>query len=140
MNPEFKKLLTAHGVRFFSADELFYRGDSNGRLNLNTDPPKNLWKNIFPTVVIADQAREIYGHPIRINSAYRSPKYNKAVGGSSASTHMQFQALDLGCKEPHRLYTILIELRRAGLFKGGIGIYHSFVHLDTRGHNATWRG
>ena len=26
------------------------------------------------------------------------------------------------------------------LFQGGIGLYKTFIHLDTRGYNNTWRG
>lgn len=33
--------------------------------------------------------------PIRISSGYRSPKLNKAIGGSSRSQHCKGQALDL---------------------------------------------
>jgi uncharacterized protein YcbK (DUF882 family) len=137
---ELQRMLTAYGVKFFSAREFFYRGDSDHRLKLNTDPPRRLLRNILPTAVVADQARLIYGLPIRITSCYRAPAYNKAIKGSSASTHMQFQAVDLQCKDPGRLYQILLALRQAGEFRGGLGLYHSFVHLDTRGHNATWRG
>jgi len=32
------------------------------------------------------------------------------------------------------------ELREEGFFRGGIGTYTSFVHIDTRGRNATWEG
>ena len=39
--------------------------------------------------------RDWCGHPIRINSMYRSEELNKAVGGSKTSHHAFGQALDL---------------------------------------------
>jgi len=39
--------------------------------------------------------RDWCGHPIRINSMYRSEELNKAVGGSKTSQHAFGQALDL---------------------------------------------
>ena len=43
---------------------------------------------------------------------------------------------------PQRVYDRLLEWRKAGKFTDGLGIYPSsgFVHIDTRGRNATWRG
>ena len=86
------------------------------------------------------EARNRLGKPIRITSAYRSPAYNKRIGGVSNSTHVRFNALDLVTDKPAALYLLLLDLRREGLFKGGLGLYRSFVHIDSRGHNATWRG
>jgi lysozyme len=34
----------------------------------------------------------------------------------------------------------LRQMRSAGRFKGGIGTYPGFVHVDTRGSNADWNG
>jgi uncharacterized protein YcbK (DUF882 family) len=33
-------------------------------------------------------------------------------------------------------------MRKAGVFRGGIGVYpgKGFVHVDTRGYDANWRG
>jgi zinc D-Ala-D-Ala carboxypeptidase len=38
--------------------------------------------------------REHFGKPVKINSGYRSPALNKAVGGSSKSQHCNGQAVD----------------------------------------------
>jgi lysozyme len=137
---EFQKLLDKAGVKFFTARELFFRGASDARLGLNTDPPKRLWPHLLAVAKVADQAREILGKPVRIVSAYRSPAYNRAIKGASLSTHQQAQALDLQTKNTAGLYLILMELRRAGVFSGGLGLYPTFVHVDVRGYPATWRG
>jgi lysozyme len=134
----FRAMLNVAGVKHFTAEELFFRGSSDATLGLNTPPPQELWKNMIPTAVVADESREKLGHPIRVLSAYRSPAYNRRIGGAKSSQHMRFCALDLGTDKPALLYKILLEMRRDGKFKGGLGLYRTFVHLDTRGVNANW--
>lgn len=129
----FEELVESWGLRHFTASELLAKGASNGRLNLNTDPPKNLWENIKAAAKAADEARQRFGSGIIIASAYRSPAYNKAVGGASASYHMQFRALDLVPTngDVARLHRILSTLRKEGYTgANGIGKYKSFCHID----------
>lgn len=135
---KFQAMLDQEGITHFTAEELFFRGASDERLKLNTEPPEALWQNMVPTAVVANEARKRMGSPLVIKSAYRSPAYNRRIGGARFSQHMQFCALDLGTKSPAKLYKILLEMRRDGLFKGGLGLYPSFVHVDTRGVNANW--
>jgi hypothetical protein len=135
---KFQAMLDKEGVTHFTAEELFFRGASDEKLKLNAEPPEALWKNMLATAKAAHEARERMGSPLVIKSAYRSPAYNRRIGGAKASQHMQFCALDLGTKSPAKLYKILLEMRRDGKFKGGLGLYRSFVHLDTRGVNANW--
>jgi hypothetical protein len=134
---EFQRLLDDAGVKYFTADEVFYRGARDARLQLNTDPPRGLWPSLLAVVKVADEARRRLGKPLRISSAYRSPAYNKAIGGASASIHMRGGALDLS-GSPVTLHRILTEMRSEGLFRGGIGKYKTFVHVDVRGKNVDW--
>lgn len=136
----FQRLLDKWGVKHFTAKEFFYKGGSDGKLHLNTDPPAELWPNMEQTAKMLDEARKRLGKAIRISSAYRSPAYNKRIGGVPNSTHVRFNATDLVTAQPAKLYLVLMDMRREGLFKGGLGLYRSFVHMDTRGNNATWRG
>lgn len=107
----------------------------------NTLPPKVYWKKMAATLKVVDAMITRMGAPLReITSAYRSPRYNRAVGGKSRSYHMQNLALDLkfqGVSPYHAAY-VAKQLRTRGLFKGGIGRYSSFVHVDTRGSNVSW--
>lgn len=41
-----------------------------------------------------EPVRNWYGKPIKINSFYRSPKLNSAVGGASKSQHVKGEAID----------------------------------------------
>lgn len=133
------------GIRHFKAAELLYLGASNFNprsraYGLNTPPPNAMLGRIVPAVTVADAARRRLGRAIKVTSAWRNEAYNRAVGGVSNSTHRQYIAMDLVTTRPAELYDILLEMRRRGEFTGGLGLYRMFVHLDTRGTNATWRG
>ena len=137
---EFQKLLEAQGTRYFDAEEVFYRGARDARLQLNSDPPRALWPSLLAVVKVADEARHRLGKPLRINSAYRSPAYNRSLPGAAKnSVHTQGGALDLA-GSPATLHRILTEMRREGLFRGGIGRYRTFTHVDVRGRDADWQG
>jgi hypothetical protein len=44
---------------------------------------------------VLDPLRRHLGKPVRVNSAYRSPAVNAAVGGSKTSQHMRGEAADI---------------------------------------------
>ena len=66
------------------------------RLGLNNDPNSFHLNNMK---VIAEKVfeplRMHVGGPIKINSFYRGPELNKAIGGSSKSQHCKGQAIDI---------------------------------------------
>jgi uncharacterized protein YcbK (DUF882 family) len=138
----FQQLLDESGIKVFSAKEVFFKGASNVYLKNNTDPPRNLWKRIIPTLQALQIVRNRLKVPIQLISIYRSPAYNKVIGGATNSQHSQFRACDVVSSKasPQTIYSSLLHLRRAGAFVGGLGFYRSFVHIDTRGKNATWKG
>jgi len=138
---EFQQILDKRGIEFFTAEEVFFKGASNAKYQNNTDPPRKLWPNILPTLDIADTARFNIKKPLRISSAYRSPAYNKSIGAGAAtnSQHIQFRALDLAAPPAtlKKLYAELMAMRARG-YKIAIGRYPGFIHIDTRGTNASW--
>jgi uncharacterized protein YcbK (DUF882 family) len=107
----------------------------------NTLPPREHWKNIAPTLRVADELRERLGVPlVTIASAYRSPSYNATCPGAAAhSYHTRNMALDLvfDCA-PEKVVKAAGTLRAEGFFAGGIGRYTGFTHVDTRGKAADW--
>jgi len=138
----FDEYFAGLGLEFFRPHEFRFLGGSHylpsGKAaGLNAVPPRELWENIMVTAGVADMARGDLGSPIRILSAYRSPAYNKAIGGANASRHVQFDALDLAPLDGRTgvLLRILKRLRTEGHFTGGIGSYPGFVHIDNRGAN-----
>ena len=132
------------GFRHFGAGEFTSYFAAVRKGVRNSAPPRGLWSNIVPTLRIVDDLRESFGRPCRILSSYRSPDYNRAVGGAAASQHMEFRALDISFDgvNAKRVHDRLAEWRKAGRFTGGLGLYPSsgFVHIDTRSGNATWEG
>lgn len=140
----FSEWFAAQQFRHFGADEFTSYFVRERKGVKNSKPPRQLWKNIVPALRIVDELRESFGKPCRILSSYRSPAYNKAVGGAPLSQHKEFTALDITFDgvSPQRVYERLLEWRQQGKFSGGLGLYPSsgFVHIDTRGRNSTWKG
>ncbi|MFM7851248.1 MAG: YcbK family protein [Flammeovirgaceae bacterium] len=108
--------------KYFRPDEIRCKGD--GSLVINEDALNKL-----------EKMREIMGAPLKINSAYRSPAYNKKIGGASNSMHLQGRAFDVSNvgHNPARLYKAAID---AGF--SGVGFYRTFLHVDTG--NKRWWG
>lgn len=114
---------------------------SRGRV-VNDLPPRKDWKKIIPTLQVIDKISCETGMQVKeILSAYRSPKYNRAVRGKSQSLHMSNQAIDVRFKNVSswRVARTVRDYRdKKKTFEGGIGTYSSFVHIDTRGENVDW--
>jgi zinc D-Ala-D-Ala carboxypeptidase len=66
------------------------------RLGLKNDPSDD---HLFNMIKIAENIfeplRMHVGAPIKINSFYRGPELNKAIGGSAKSQHCHGQAIDI---------------------------------------------
>ena len=66
------------------------------RLNINNTPTKEHKANMVELAEnIFEPLRMWVGGPIKINSFYRSPELNKAIGGSAKSQHCHGQAIDI---------------------------------------------
>jgi uncharacterized protein YcbK (DUF882 family) len=136
---DFQKELDQREIKRFTAKECLFLGASNSAYKNNHLPAKALWNNFWPVIAIADEARGRIGKPLRITSGYRSPAYNKSVGGVANSQHVQFKALDLSGPPStlRKLYAELLSMRQEG-HKIAIGRYATFIHIDVRGTNASW--
>lgn len=107
----------------------------------NSLPPRDAWKNIAPTLRVADEIRQQLGSRLHtILSAYRSPAYNAVCPGAAPNSfHVRNMALDLAFDcSPADVADAAKALRDKGFFKGGIGRYPTFTHIDTRGYQADW--
>lgn len=94
---------------------------------------------ISPELVdILQKIRNHFGKAVYINSAYRTPTYNKKVGGAKYSQHLYGYACDIRVtgvspeKVAEYAETILTN-------RGGIGIYNNFTHIDVREKKSRWR-
>lgn len=87
--------------------------------------------------------RDKVGLPIIIISGYRSPEYNKKIGGAKRSQHMLAKAADIIIKgmSSTEVKEVIISLIKSGeMHPGGIGLYQTFTHYDVRGANRRWYG
>jgi hypothetical protein len=102
-------------------------------------PPTSEWPNIVQTLrLVRDEVIPVVG-PVEAVSAYRNPDLNACAGGSPASAHLGFFALDLVPLTPierEELVRTLCEVhdRRGKAYGAGLGFY-SFLrfHVDARG-------
>ena len=70
--------------------------------------PPSMRANIVALVDnVLDPAREEFGGPVTVNSGYRCPKHNLAVGGVVNSQHMKGEAADVCCADNKRLAEII---------------------------------
>jgi hypothetical protein len=107
----------------------------------NSLPPRTLWRQMVPTLMVIDRVSLELEQPVKeIVSAYRSPAYNaRCPGARSGSWHQANVAVDV--KFPAHASTVAQTartLRSRGLFRGGVGRYSGFTHVDTRGQNVDW--
>lgn len=81
--------------------------------------------------------RSHFGKPITINSGFRCAAHNRAVGGASASKHTLGSAADIVVEgvEPKEVAKFAESI---GI--KGIGLYDTFVHVDTRTAKFFWYG
>jgi uncharacterized Zn-binding protein involved in type VI secretion len=85
--------------------------------------------------ILIEVAKE-WGRTLDITSAYRSPEYNKKVGGAKGSMHQQGKATDIimssySKTDRARFIDICVQ-------KGikGVGLYNTFTHIDIGGKRA----
>ena len=121
-------------MKYFKKEELIrcYR-DKNGRCKgcgltqAVKQLPYGLDENMNALVEeVMDPARERLGRPIIVNSGFRCPVHNAAVGGVYNSQHVKGEAADIRCDDNRRLAKLIVE---AGRFDQLI-IYPSFVHVS----------
>lgn len=107
----------------------------------NRLPPKQWWTRMGYTLRVVDRIAVYLNMPVEeVVSAYRCPVYNaQCEGAKVGSWHQANVAVDV--KFPVKASVITAtsrNLRDRGLFKGGVGGYSSFTHIDTRGVNSNW--
>lgn len=118
--------------------------ESHAKLHGNTWnslPPTQWWKRMGYVLKVVDRiAVEMNAKEVEIISAYRNPMYNASCYGAKAgSWHQANIAVDV--KFPMRASKVTAtarELRDLGLFRGGVGGYWNFTHIDARGQNVNW--
>lgn len=82
----------------FSREEMT-ASEAAERLGLNNVPSPEIILNLTKTAMAMEKVRTLLGHSIHINSGYRSPALNAAIGGASSSAHCLGYAVDFICPQ-----------------------------------------
>lgn len=116
----------------FSLDEFNRRG---------FDLTPAIEKNLTELANQLQALRDHFGKPISIESGYRSAEHNLKIGGALKSFHVTGQAADIKVEgiTPQQVFDAIEALIKAGKMKeGGLGLYNTWVHYDTRGKRIRW--
>lgn len=89
-------------MKYFTIKELCKSSTATAK-GIDNSPNSEIVKNLEQLIDnILDPLRERYGKPITVNSGYRCPELNKAVGGSKTSQHMKGLAADITVGSPKK--------------------------------------
>ena len=101
-------------MKYFTIAELT-RSTTAQLRGIDNTPSQQVIDNLTALVEnVLDPLRQAWGAPIHVNSGYRCPALNKAVGGVPASQHMLGQAADItaGSRAKNQsLYRLLRQLQ-----------------------------
>lgn len=76
--------------------------------------------------------RDRLGHPLRINSGYRCPELNRAVGGVPTSQHVRGEAADVAAADPYLLAKAVKDTPEIWREVDQMILYPTFVHISHR--------
>ncbi len=102
-------------MKHFTIKELC-RSATAERLGIDNTPPRSAVTALHELVDhVLDPLREAWGGPIHVNSGYRCPELNKAVGGTPYSQHQRGEAADITVGTPARNRRLLALIKRLNL-------------------------
>ena len=122
-------------MKYFTLQELT-RSETARQRGLDNTPDAAAVENLQNLVThILDPLRQLWGSPLYVNSGYRSPAVNAAVGGARNSQHLTGCAADItaGSPKKNRKLLKLILLHFAPAYsppsREGSGVGLSFDQL-----------
>ena len=93
-----------------------------------------------------DEVRDKFDKPIHINSGFRTPAHNEAVGGkmpdengNGGSSHLKGLAVDIAIRHSRMRFKLISALFEVGINR--IGIADNFIHIDIdpdKDENVIW--
>ena len=102
-------------MKYFTIKELC-KSSTAKQKGIDNTPNSEIVNNLTQLVdYILDPLREKYRKPITVNSGYRCPELNKAVGGSKTSQHLKGLAADITAGSPtnnKKLFDRIIKLEK----------------------------
>ena len=119
-------------MKYFTVSELI-RSDTAQQKGIDNTPPPAIKVKLTSLINnLLDPIREVWGSPISVNSGYRCPVLNKAVGGVSTSQHQKGEAADITVGSPE-LNRQLFDLIATGDFDFDQLIdesHYSWIHIS----------
>lgn len=80
----------------FTLEELTFSSTAQ-RLGIDNTPAPEIAAHLTTLAAGLEKVRALLGGPMRIDSGYRCPALNTAVGGAKASAHLEGYAADFVC-------------------------------------------
>lgn len=148
-----------------AAGELVAPSEDTGKPHTDLVPVcYPMWQTVH-TLRLALEAKGIPASAMKLISVYRAPPYNRAIGSNSFGRHIYGDAFDFyidlegdtkasdlnrdGKRDRRDAYVVVAiieDLMADGKIPmGGIGVYNTIggdhevtMHVDNRGHRATW--
>lgn len=104
-------------MTYFSIEELC-ASDTARRRGIDNTPDAAKRQKLQTLIEqLLDPIRAVWGNPITVNSGYRCPKLNAAVGSVSTSQHLRGEAADISVGSPadnKRLFDKIVALHNEG--------------------------
>jgi hypothetical protein len=138
---------------YYSNDPIYFktqygdRGSFTWGEALHADPATGFYRrpanagvvyNILDMAKVLEDIRRRYNNkPLQINSWYRDPATNAAVGGALQSRHLSGDAVDFVVPGIHP-YDVYADLDAWWGSRGGLASSTVFTHIDMRGYRARW--
>lgn len=116
--------LTPH----FSLDELTVSNEG-ARRGLDNTPGPDVIRNLTRLANVMEEVRALLGVPIHINSGYRSPAVNAAIGGAKHSAHLEGLAADFTAGTFGSPLDIARKIAASDIIYDQLIFEHTWVHL-----------
>ena len=117
-------------MEYFTLNELC-RSNTAQHYGITNKPDAQAVRNLNALVDhVLDPLRRQFGKPIYVNSGYRCPQLNKAVGGAVSSQHMRGEAADIRADDMDALANLIADMRARGRLHADQIIYEHTRVVD----------
>lgn len=118
-------------LEFFTIEELCKSSTAQNKGISNVPNSEVIYNLRMLIIFVLDPIRRKYGKPICVNSGYRSPALNKAVGGAKNSQHLKGQAVDITTHSRSGNKRLFELIRESGCFDELINENNfSWIHVS----------
>jgi hypothetical protein len=104
-------------TRHFTLSELTHSAVAAAR-GIDNNPSPEINARLATLInKLLNPIREMWGAPINVNSGFRCPELNKAVGGAANSQHMRGEAADITAGPPgknRQLFDMIVAAQKRG--------------------------